>query len=395
MDKSDLLQRAERLAQSSQDHLSATIQEIVAESGEVAERVVHGRHNLSPSDMIVAASLAEMSEMLATAFVNLPDGKRAVISAAADRGDLRPLDRFTGAALREASPDDTHAMWREMQPDPEVPGIEAPAPEGDTLGSAFASGAKRSLKYGSVVMNGIALARFAGSLLDPGRSVVSKGLRVATVAAQMGWSNRLASGDAESLPADALVFADALLGPYALRASPGERLRAYWRQHAVGAMNTHLRPSPLRDFLAEIAAVAPLTVAEPRIADAKNLADALRRGETVSEPYALRVLPELYTELSFRSALLSGPDGCALARVVDVGLHKDVLKPTPDGCRITVRGTGVRRTIDVPDGEVRTGPGTYASLRALVQEAAASRPYARGECALVSVVLHTVSLAAA
>lgn len=395
MDTSKLVERSARLAQSTKDQLAATVQDIVADAGDVAQRVVRGRHNLTDSDIVVAASLAEISEYIAQAFVDLPEGKRHSISDAADGGNMRPLDTFVDTALRDATPAQMDDIWKGADMT-DLKIAERPAPDatGSVETQALAKTASRGFRFGSALVNGISLLRFVGTLADPRRSLLSKGLRVGTVVAQMGWSRSLPGGESESLPADVLMFADAMLGPLAVKHSPNEKLRRYWRQNTMAALHDHLERTPLRAFLIDVAEKTRLDVSEAHLINAPVMDYHLRSGSQLNEAHAARILPALFREMSFSDAVVTGSGTIAVARVVKIGLQKKVLEASDTGDTLWVRGAGLARPIAVPDGQVLVGVKTYSPLRSMLAAAAASEAYQNGQLVQVAIVLSTVCVSA-
>ena len=383
---SDLVERAARLAQDSERAYKAGIRSIVDESGPVARRIVDAARGLSDSDSIVVAALTETSEYLAAAFAELPAEERTSITSAADAGDMAPLEEFSARAYEAASPDAREQIWTDVHDG--SPPDEGPAPE-----PGVAETAARGFRFGSRLMSAIAWVRFAGSLADPSRTLTSKALRVGAVAAQMGWSHKTAKGGSESVAADAFLFADAVLGPYARKHGPAQTFRGYWRLNAWRVLHTEMPATPLRDFLLAVVEAVRLEVQPSMIAAAKAVNQSIRYKRVLNEAFVAQVLRSAFKELSFGPLVVTGDGQVGIGHAVFVGLQKGVLESSDDGTSLWVRGSGLRRTIAVPAGLVRSGLSGTVSLQSLFAAAAASKAFQGGDFVRVPVLLSTTPLA--
>jgi hypothetical protein len=240
------------------------------------------------------------------------------------------------------------------------------------------------------------MAYFVLSLMDPKRSLLSKGLRLGAFVAQGVFGKRLPSGAVESTPADALVFGNAILGAAASRTANKEAaLKNMWRHNVRETFATEFPEAHgLREFLKDYVSSTPLTVRPEYKDQIKQLNDLVSQGVPLS-PEQIQLTMDAFHELGFRSQSIIAPDNTLrVCRTLRFGLRKGYVSYGEKSKSIIISGKNTYRTLPIPaTTKVRGTDFQPITLLEIIEDLAQSVAYEAGSFAETDIIIdHEVAL---
>ena len=325
------------------------------------------RNELGDAREAVIETLKGFGRGFEVEFQKLPMSEQQRLARSVDAGDAKPMQAWL-----------------------------APYMPGDEEERNFPVDLKGVARWALKGVSFFSMAYFVFSLLDPKRSLLSKGLRLGAFVAQGVFGKRLPSGAVESVPADALVFGNAVLGAATTRSANKEAaLKNMWRHNVREIFaNDFPEANGLRDFLKSYVAYTPLTVRPEYKDEMKRLNDLVSKGLPLSAEQ-IELTMDAFNEIGFRSKAIVAPDNTLRhCRTMRLGLLRGKISYGERSQGIVISGSNTYRVIPIPiTAKVRNTAFQPVTLLDLVQNLAQSVDYEAGSFAETDIIIdHEVAL---